>query len=109
MKARPEKDKRNSSLFSLKFFTYMQPQTSVQITVTCRDAAELQKAKEAILYHLETLNPDITVKRLRLTVRVVPIDPAYFDAEEACDIIRLTLAQSLTFTNDWKCTLHTTN
>ncbi len=115
MKAFP---KRTRTCFIHLFVTDMKTKSIVKIEITCRDAAELQKAKEAILYHLETLNPKFSTKPLNpdtggtarlLTVEVIPIDPACFEAEEACDIIRLTLAQSLTFTTEWKCTLHTTN
>lgn len=81
----------------------------VIITIPCQSAEEMQKAKEAVLYHLETLAPEFRATGNTLTVRVIPIDLSLFEPEEACDIIRLTLGQSLTFINDWKCTLHTTN
>ena len=81
----------------------------VIITIPCQSAEQMQKAKEAVLYHLETLAPEFRATGNTLTVRVIPIDPSLFEPEEACDIIRLTLGQSLTFINDWKCTLHTTN
>ena len=77
----------------------------VLITIPFRDTEELQRAKAAVLYHLETLEPDLSVKGGTLTVRVVPIDPSLFYPEEACDIIRLTLAQSLTFIPAWTCEL----
>lgn len=81
----------------------------VKITIPCRNAEEMQKAKEAVLYHLETLNPEFQAVNNTLTVTVPPIDPKLFQPEEACDIIRQTLAQSLTFNHEWTCTLHTIN
>ena len=81
----------------------------VIITIHCQSAEEMLKAKQAVLYHLETLNPEITVKNDTLTFRVIPIDPTLFAPDEACSIIRQTLAQSLTFTHAWTCTLHTIN
>ena len=87
----------------------MKTQNIVIITITCRDLAEMQRAKEAVLFHLETLNPEFSAEGNMLTVRVIPIDPKLFQPEEACDIIRQTLAQSLTFIHEWTCTLHTIN
>ena len=81
----------------------------VIISIPCQSAEEIQKAKEAVLYHLETLNPEFETKGTTLTVKVVPIDPHLFLPDEACDIIRQTLAQSLTFNHSWTCTLHTIN
>lgn len=81
----------------------------IQISITCRDAAEMQRAKEAVMYHLETLNPKLKTNGKKLTFRVVPIDPQLFEPEEACDIIRQTIAQSLTFITGWKCELLTIN
>jgi len=81
----------------------------VKITIPCQSAEEMQKAKEAVLYHLETLNPEFQAVSNTLIVTVPPIDPKLFQPEEACDIIRQTLAQSLTFTHEWTCTLHTIN
>ena len=77
----------------------------VHITIPCRDLMEMQRAKEAVLYHLETLNPEFSARGNTLTVQVVPLDPALFQPEEACDIIRQTLAQSLTFIRGWNCLL----
>ncbi|MGN0234925.1 MAG: hypothetical protein ACI4BD_01220 [Paludibacteraceae bacterium] len=79
----------------------------VVITLPCRDIDEMQRAKEAVLYHLETLNPEFSAKGNTLSVRVVPIDPDLFQPDEACDIIRQTIAQSITFLSEWTCTLHT--
>ena len=76
------------------------------VTIHCSDLSEMQRAKEAVLYHLETLDPEFTAEGNTLTVRVIPIDPQLFTPEEACDILRQTLAQSLTFISDWKCVLH---
>ena len=81
----------------------------VFISIPCQSAEEIQKAKEAVLYHLETLNPEFETKGSTLTVKVVPLDPQLFLSDEACDIIRQTLAQSLTFNHSWTCTLHTIN
>ena len=83
----------------------MKPTHFVKITIPCQDAEELQKAKEAVLFHLETLNPEFTTEGTTLTVKVVPLDPQLFLPDEACDIIRQTLAQSLTFNHCWTCTL----
>ena len=87
----------------------MKTQNIVIISITCRDLAEMQRAKEAVLFHLETLNPEFSAEGNMLTVRVIPIDPKLFQPEEACDILRQTLAQSLTFIHEWTCTLHTIN
>ena len=81
----------------------------VKITIRCQSAEEMQKAKEAVLYHLETLNPEFEGNDNTLTVTVVPLDPKLFLPDEACSIIRQTLAQSLTFIHEWTCTLHTIN
>ena len=81
----------------------------VIISIPCQSAEELQKDKEAVLYHLETLNPEFTTKGTTLTAKVVPLDPQLFLPDEACDIIRQTLAQSLTFNHCWTCTLQTIN
>lgn len=87
----------------------MKTKNYIQISIPCHSAEEMQKAVEVINYHLETLNPQIKRTADNLTVQVPPLDPDLFEPEEACDIIRQTLAQSLTFTTDWKCTLHTIN
>lgn len=87
----------------------MKNQNVVKIVIPFRNAEEMQQAKEAVLYHLETLNPEFQAVNNTLTVTVPPIDPKLFQPEEACDIIRQTLAQSLTFIHEWTCTLHTIN
>ena len=87
----------------------MKTKNYIQISIPCHSAEEKQKAIEVINYHLETLNLQIKKTADNLTVQVPPLDPDLFEPEEACDIIRQTLAQSLTFTTDWKCTLHTIN
>ncbi len=74
----------------------MKPKHFVIISIPCQSTEELQKAKEAVLFHLETLNPDFTAEGTTLTVKVVPLDPQLFLPDEACDIIRQTLAQSIT-------------
>ena len=79
----------------------------VQITIPCQSAEEMRQAKQAVLYHLETLNPEFKAEGNTLMVTVVPLDPKLFQPEEACSIIRQTLAQSLTFNHEWTCTLHT--
>ena len=85
----------------------MKPTHFVKITIPCQSAEEMLQAKEAVLFHLETLNPEFTTKGTTLTAKVVPLDPKLFYPDEACDIIRQTLAQSLTFNHSWTCTLHT--
>ena len=87
----------------------MKPKHFVLISIPCQSAAEMLQAKEAVLFHLETLNPDFTTEGTTLTVKVIPLDPQLFLPDEACDIIRQTLAQSLTFNHCWTCTLHTIN
>lgn len=81
----------------------------VKIAIRCQSAEEMQKAIEVINYHLETLNPHIKRADNRLIVQVSPLDSQLFAPDEACDIIRRTLAQSLTFIHGWTCTLHTIN
>ena len=83
----------------------MTPKHFVLITSPCQSTEELQKAKEAVLFHLETLNPELTIKGTTITVKVIPLDPKLFYLDEACDIIRQTIAQSLTFNHCWTCTL----
>ena len=87
----------------------MKPKPFLIISIPCQNTEELQKAKEAVLFHLETLNPELTTKGTTIIVKVVPLDPQLFLPDEACDIIRQTLAQSLTFTHCWTCTLQTIN
>ena len=81
----------------------------VKIVIPCRSAEEMQQAKEAVLYHLETLNPEFVADNNTLTVSVPPLDSDLFAPDEACNIIRQTLAQSLTFIQEWTCTLHIVN
>ena len=81
----------------------------IKITIPCHSAEELTRAKQAVLYHLETLNPDFETENNTLKVSVIPIDPKLFYPDEACNIIRQTLAQSLTFNHEWTCALHTIN
>ena len=81
----------------------------VKISIHCQSAEEMQKAKEAVLYLLETLNPEFHAVHSCLTVTVPPQAPKPFLPDEACFIIRQTLAQSLTFIHEWTCTLHTIN
>ena len=83
----------------------MKPKHFVLITIPCQSTEELQKAQEAVLFHLETLNPEFSAEGTTLTVKVIPLDPQLFLPDEACDIIRQTLAQSLTFNHYWNCTL----
>lgn len=85
----------------------MKNKNFVKITIHCQSVEEMLKAKEAVLYHLETLNPKFQAVNNTLTVTVVPLDPKLFLPDEACSIIRQTLAQSLTFNHEWTCTLHT--
>ena len=81
----------------------------VKIVIYCQSAEEMQQSKEAVLYHLETLNPEFAADNNTLTVSVPPLDSKLFAPEEACDIIHQTLARSLTFTHEWTCTLRTIN
>ncbi len=81
----------------------------VLITIPCQSAAEMLQAKEAVLFHLETLNPELSAEGTTLTVKVIPLDPKLFYPDEACNIIRQTLAQSLTFHHSWTCPLQTIN
>ena len=83
----------------------MKTKNIVIITIPCQSTEELQKAKEAVLFHLETLNPELSAEGTTLTVKVIPLDPKLFYPDEACDIIRQTLVQSLTFNHCWTCTL----
>lgn len=87
----------------------MKPKHLVKIIIPCHSAEELNQAKQAVLYHLETLNPDFETDHNTLKVSVIPIDPKLFYPDEACNIIRQTLAQSLTFNHEWTCALHTLN
>ena len=85
----------------------MKPKHFVFISIPCQSVEEIAQAKEAVLFHLETLNPELTTKGTTITVKVIPLDPQLFLPDEACDIIRQTLAQSLTFNHAWTCTLYT--
>ena len=87
----------------------MKTKNVVKIVIHCQSAEEMQKAKEAVLYHLETLNPEFVADNNTLTVSVPPLDSKLFLPDEACDIIRRTIAQSLTFNHEWTCTLHPVN
>ena len=87
----------------------MKSKNIVKIVISCRSAEEMRQAKEVVLYHLETLNPEFLADNNTLTVSVPPLDPKLFAPDEACDIIRQPLAQSLTFIHKWTCTLHTIN
>ena len=87
----------------------MNAKNIVKIVIPCQSAEEMQQAKEAVLYHLETLNPEFQATNNTLTVSVPPLDPKLFFPDEACSIIRQTLAQSLTFNHEWMCTLHIIN
>ena len=87
----------------------MKTKNIVIISIPCQSAAEMLQAKEAVLFHLETLNPEFSAEGTTLTVKVIPLDHKLFYPHEACDIIRQTLAQSLTFNHCWTCTLHTIN
>ena len=87
----------------------MTPKHFVIISIPCQSTEELQKAKEAVLFHLETLNPEFSAEGTTLTVKVIPLDPQLFLPDEACEIIRQPLAQSLTFHHCLTCTLQTIN
>ncbi len=81
----------------------------VEIEILCRNATELNKAEEAVLYHLSSLKPEISKEDKSLKMSVVTIDPTLFRPGEACDIIYCTLEPKLDFVKEWKCTLHTIN
>ena len=81
----------------------------VIISIPCQSAAEMLQAKEAVLFHLETLNPEISIEANTLIVKLVPLDSKLFYPDEACEIIHQTLAQSLTFNHEWTCTLQAIN
>ena len=83
----------------------MKTKNIVIISIPCQSAEEMLQAKEAVLFHLETLNPELSAEGTPLTVKVIPLDPKLFYPDEACNIIRQTLAQSLTFNHCWTCTL----
>ena len=85
----------------------MKTKNIVIIFIPCQSVEEMLQAKEAVLFHLETLNPEFSAEGTTLTVKVIPLDPQLFLPDEACDIIRQTLAQSLTFNHCWTCTLQT--
>lgn len=80
----------------------MKTKNLVKITIRCQSTEEMLKAKEAVLYHLETLNPEFKATNNTLTVSVPPLDPKLFLPDEACSIIRQTLAQSLTFIHEYR-------
>ena len=50
----------------------------VLISIPCQSAEEMLQAKEAVLFHLETLNPEFTTEGTTLTVKVVPLDPQLY-------------------------------
>ena len=52
----------------------MKPTHFVKITIPCQSAEEMLQAKEAVLFHLETLNPGFSVEGTTLTAKVVPLD-----------------------------------
>ena len=83
----------------------MKTKNIVIISIPCQSTEEMLQAKEAVLFHLETLNPELSAEGTTLTVKVIPLDLKLFYPDEACDIIRQTLAQSLTFNHCWTCTL----
>ena len=87
----------------------MKEKVIVLITVPCGSLEEVVQAKEAVLFHLETLNPKISIDANTLIVKLVPLDSKLFYPDEACEIIRQTLAQSLTFNHEWTCTLQAIN
>ena len=70
----------------------MKPKHFVLISISCQSAEEMLQAKEAVLFHLETLNPEFFTNSTTITVKVIPLDPKLFYPDEACDIIRQTLA-----------------
>ena len=71
----------------------MKPKHFVLISIPCQSAEEMLQAKEAVLFHLETLNPEFTTEGTTLTVKVVPLDPHLSYPDEACDSLRHTPVQ----------------
>ena len=49
----------------------MKPKHFVIISIPCQSTEELQKAKEAVLFHLETLNPEFSTEGTRQVSREV--------------------------------------
>ena len=68
----------------IKIINNMKNKNFFKITIRCQSAEKMQKAKEAVLYHLETLNPEFEANGSTLTVTVPPLDPKLFFPEEAC-------------------------
>ena len=46
----------------------------VIIEITCHNAEEVMQAKAIVLYHLETLWPELSFEGNKLTARVMPLD-----------------------------------
>ena len=78
----------------------------VIIEIVCPTSEDKAKAKEIVMYHLETLQPQFKETKHELTAVVLPLDTHLFSLQEGLDIIRLTLAQSITFT-EFQCSLKT--
>ena len=55
----------------------MKPKHFVLISIPCQSAEEMLQAKEAVLFHLETLNPEFSAEGTTLTVKVIPLDPQF--------------------------------
>lgn len=87
----------------------MKSKQFILISIPCTNTAQILQAKKAVLYHLESLNPELSIKGKTLIVQVIPIDPDLFTIEEACSIICQTLAQSLSFNQRWTCTMTCTH
>ena len=56
----------------------MTQQHFVLISIPCQSAEEMLQAKEAVLFHLETLNPEFSAEGTIITVKVIPLDPQLF-------------------------------
>ena len=70
----------------------------VIISIPCQSAAEMLQAKEAVLFHLETLNPEFTTEGTTLTVKVVPLDPQLFLPDDSVLIMLAKRADKVTAT-----------
>ena len=78
----------------------------VIIEIVCPTLEDKAKVKECVIYHFETLQPQFKESKNKLTATILPLDTHLFTLQEGLDIIRQTLAQSLTFTT-FKCSSKT--
>jgi len=83
----------------------MKPKFNVLITVTCHNASDIEKAKQAVMRHLKIYQPQFQTNENVLKATVPPLDRKLFNPYEACTIIKATIAQSLSFTRELDCEL----